>query len=728
VQDNTSTGYRRDSTTVGALLAAAILVTSYALAAGAQTPSVPSGSSDQLQEVVVSGQYEFLSADTSGTTNLPLPIEKVPQSISLVSEDFVKAANLKNIGDIADYVPGLVNQGPGGSFAPVVYIRGFLPIKSYDGLNVGASALPAFEPDYSIFSREEVVKGPSAVVYGVSSAGGLINYVTKSATPQTPSYLLAQVGMWQNYRFEGQVAGSLDASDRVRAIGVAAWDQGNNFISALNHKRGTVYGGIDVDFSSSITGYLHAAYGWWRRTASDGLSTYPNGIYPYPTVSRGFFVGSKNDNLTTPDYLADMGLMWHATKMLDFSLKANYQYDDNSGHDPFSYELQDNGDLSMNRQQITRQNNLDWSVALLSNYHFDELGLKDSFVSLGAMYQVSESRYVFSGYLFPNGQAVVTGNIFDGEAALTNIFESATVLGPLENDNAEFIKTLNLSMQSVLHVVDGVAVLLGVSYSKPDVLGCNFGVCEDFTPAAQVSYRGGLTYEFLPGANAYLSYSQSFLPQTYLTPNMTVLPPLIGEQYEGGVKYRSPAGHLLLTAALFQITETHQPIFAELIGPVSYYTAAGKVTHKGFELEALGQISPQWQIHFSYAYLHPEITNNPGDPTTVGQIEPFNPQSTASLFTTYTIGRGSLRGLSVGGGARYVSSQYSNIPNNSTYAIPAFGLVDMFASYAIDKWSVQLNARNIFNKFYFYNDYQTLSFGNRVGEPFNVTLTVRRNF
>jgi len=195
VQDNTSTGYRRDSTTVGALLAAAILVTSYALAAGAQTPSVPSGSSDQLQEVVVSGQYEFLSADTSGTTNLPLPIEKVPQSISLVSEDFVKAANLKNIGDIADYVPGLVNQGPGGSFAPVVYIRGFLPIKSYDGLNVGASALPAFEPDYSIFSREEVVKGPSAVVYGVSSAGGLINYVTKSATPQTPSYLLAQVGM-----------------------------------------------------------------------------------------------------------------------------------------------------------------------------------------------------------------------------------------------------------------------------------------------------------------------------------------------------------------------------------------------------------------------------------------------------------------------------------------------------------------------------------------------------
>jgi iron complex outermembrane receptor protein len=432
VQENTSTGYLRRS--AGVFFAASILATLYAMAAGAAAPNAAPGSSDQLQEVVVSGQYEFLSADTSGTTNLPLPIERVPQSISLVSEDFVKAANLKDIGDIADYVPGLVNQGPGGSFAPVVYLRGFLPIKSYDGLNVGASALPAFEPDYSIFERVEVVKGPSAVVYGVSSAGGLINYVTKSATPQTPSYLLAQVGMWQSYRFEGQVAGSLDESGHVRAIGVAAWDQGNSFVSVLNHKQGTIYGGIDVDLSSSVTAYLHGAYGFWQRIASDGLSTYPNGIYPYPDVSRGFFLGSPHDSLVTPDYLADMGLIWHATKMLDFSLKANYQYDNNHGNDPFSYGLQFNGDLSMNRQQITRESNLDWGAALLSTYHFDQLGLKDSFVSLGAMYQVSESRYVFSGYNFPNGQAVVTGNIFDGEAALTNIFESATVLGPLEND------------------------------------------------------------------------------------------------------------------------------------------------------------------------------------------------------------------------------------------------------------------------------------------------------
>src|ERR1700728_4601978 len=280
MQENTLTACDHRFVTSGNFFAASILAASSALAAGADTSSTPSNDSDQLEEVTVTGHYEFLSADTSGTTNLPLPIEKVPQSISLVSEDFIKAADLKTIGDIADYVPGAFYEGPSGGYSNAVSLRGYTPIKAYDGLNVGASFLPAFEPDYSIFDRVEIVKGPSSVVYGVSSAGGLINYVTKSATPQTPDYFLAQVGSWDSYRVEGQVAGSLDSSGSARAIGVVAYDQGNSFIDVLNHKELTLYGGVNFDFSSSGTRYLHAGYMWGQRTASHGLSTYPDGIYP----------------------------------------------------------------------------------------------------------------------------------------------------------------------------------------------------------------------------------------------------------------------------------------------------------------------------------------------------------------------------------------------------------------------------------------------------------------
>src|SRR4051812_20033928 len=48
----------------------------------------PSPVADTVDEVVVTS-YRYLSEDTSGTTGLPVPLEKVPQSISLVNQDFI---------------------------------------------------------------------------------------------------------------------------------------------------------------------------------------------------------------------------------------------------------------------------------------------------------------------------------------------------------------------------------------------------------------------------------------------------------------------------------------------------------------------------------------------------------------------------------------------------------------------------------------------------------------
>src|SRR5580658_1576364 len=136
-----------------ALFGFALLVPVFA----AQTPALAQTASgkpgqnasppdEQLQEVVVVGRYEFLSADTSGATNLPLPIEKVPQSISLVSEDFIKAADLKTLGQIAEYTPGALNEGNPGNNGTVVWLRGFPAGLALDGINLGGSNF--YEPDY----------------------------------------------------------------------------------------------------------------------------------------------------------------------------------------------------------------------------------------------------------------------------------------------------------------------------------------------------------------------------------------------------------------------------------------------------------------------------------------------------------------------------------------------------------------------------------------------------
>src|SRR3984885_14338284 len=196
-------------------------------AAAADTPDT-TGSTNGLAEVTVTAPYQFLSADTSVTTNLPLPVEKVPQTINIVSNDFINAANLKTLGEIAEYTPGATNNGSDLNLGSTISLRGYPAQKEVDGLSDNDTG---FEPDYAIYDRLEVVQGPSSVVYGVSTPGGLVNFVTKSATPQTVDYLSAQVGSWNNFRIEGQVAGALDADGHVRAIGVVVRDQGDSFIN-----------------------------------------------------------------------------------------------------------------------------------------------------------------------------------------------------------------------------------------------------------------------------------------------------------------------------------------------------------------------------------------------------------------------------------------------------------------------------------------------------------------
>lgn len=691
-------------------------------ASSASTNASPSAGTG-LTEIVVTGRYEFLSVDTRGATNLPLPIEKVPQSISLVSGDFIQAADLKTLGEIAEYTPGAINVGNQAGFASLIKLRGFTPGFAVDGLNVVQSFVPDGEPEYAIYDRLEIVKGPASVVYGVSSPGGLVNYVTKSATPQSTDYLYAQLGSWNYFRVEAQAAGALDSDGRARAIGIVVRDQGDSFMNFSHHEKTTVYGGLNINYSDAVTGYLHGGYERYQRTAFDGIPTEADGsAAPLP---RSFFIGLAGSELTSSIYHAEGDLTWHATTSLEFSLKANYQRADTTGTFGYSYGLAENGDIGLGGEKYAPELNQNYGIGVSSIYHFDEVGLKNSFVSLGVLYQ---SNHDVSDTLYPSGPAG-TANVFSGEAAIN---QALTMLlsGPLLPFNEDVnSKNLTASAQSVLQPVDPLTLLLGVSYSKPDETSgntfVNNGSPHDFNFAGQVSYRAGITYEFLPKTYGYLSYSESFTPQGLIAVGFTLLPPITGEQYEGGIKYRSNNGRLLLTGAMFQINEKNVGVYDTTINGTDYYKDIA-VRHRGLEFQALGEISRQWQINVGYAYLDPKVTQNP-DSTVVGQTEVFLPKQTASVYSTYTLDSSWLRGLSFGAGTRYAGPERTSY-DGSTKNLPGYTLVDATLGYSVAKWRIQLNAHNIFDKHYFINNYQTLYYGNVVGDPANVELSVRRQF
>jgi len=696
----------------------AMAQTSAAPAPADQQQAGADAGSSTVEEIVVSGRYRFLAVDTSGTTNLPLPIDKVPQSISLISNDFIKAADLKTSGEIAQYTPGAVNAGDQLGLGTRIELRGFSAGRAVDGLQVQGRS--SFEPDFAIIDRLEVVKGPASLVYGVASPGGLVNYVTKSATAQTKSYLLAQGGNWSRYRAEGQVAGALDQSGQVYAIGVATYDAGDSFMNDVSHATTTVYGGVNANLSDSVSTYVHGGYQHYKRTAFDGTPTYADGTPA--RLPRSFFIGSKNAYLATNVYHAEAGATWRATDMLDFTLKGNLERSNTTGISTYAFGLEDNGDIQLAESRLDANKINNTGVSLASVYKFDDLGMTGSFLSMQAIYQDNKQ---LTDWVYSDG---VTGNVNAGEIAIRDTFDSILTTTPL---NPYFIKsrlkTVTVSGQGYFVLAKSLAVLVGGSYSKPTVKQGFSEDTDDFSPGGKTSYRAGINYTPVDSLTAYLSFSQSFNPQTNLSVGNVVLPPLTGEQFELGAKYQSPNGRLLLTAATYQIKQKNQAQYDTTIGGLDYYAALGEVRHRGVELGALGQITREWQVNAGFSYLDAVVTKDESA-ATIGKTVLYLPKTTASLFTTYAFGDDSvLSGFSLGGGVRYVSSVKTDY-DNATRPISGYTLVDATIGYSFDDWTVQVNAKNIFGKTYYINNYKTLYYGNFVGEPASVAVSLRRTF
>ena len=104
-----------------------------------------------------------------------LPIKDLPKSVSIISEDQIKAQGLKSVGDIIDYTPG-VNNSQGEGHRDAAVIRGVRTTQDFyrDGIR---DDVQYYRPLYNI-EQVEVLRGPDALLSGFGGGYGLINRVS----------------------------------------------------------------------------------------------------------------------------------------------------------------------------------------------------------------------------------------------------------------------------------------------------------------------------------------------------------------------------------------------------------------------------------------------------------------------------------------------------------------------------------------------------------------------
>lgn len=210
------------------------------------------------------------------------------------------------------------------------------------------------------------------------------------------------------------------------------------------------------------------------------------------------------------------------------------------------------------------------------------------------------------------------------------------------------------------------------------------------------SVRVGGLWQPSQAQSYYASYSTSFNPSleqlTSTTGISAPLPPEQNRAYEVGGKWDVIAQRVSLNAAAFQITKDN----ARSQNADNTYSATGTVQVRGWRAGASGEPVHGWKLYAGYTRLNAEIVDAIAAGTQ-GRVPLNTPRDSAALWSTWEFAPH----WEVGGGSTYQSSRYLN--NTNQVAVGGYARVDATLAYRQKQYEIRLNVFNLADRGYFDN-------------------------
>ena len=278
-----------------ALTATTFCVTSAATISGAFAQTTQSAATDTTsgpapEQVTVTGVRSLIN------DKLPTGLQDAPQTINVVSQQLLKDQAVTRLQDALKNVPGITfNSGEGAARGDTVNLRGFSAFNDFflDGIRDAA----IYTRDSFDLEQVEVLKGPSAVLFGRGSTGGVINQVSKAPT-LAPLYSgTASVGTNALLRGTADVNQPLTPDSAIRLNAMAERSDITDRDQAYNERWGFAPSyAIGLGRPTTLTvSYLHQE----ENNVPDFGIPFVNGA-PAP-VKRSNFYGLNSDTNTTRD-------------------------------------------------------------------------------------------------------------------------------------------------------------------------------------------------------------------------------------------------------------------------------------------------------------------------------------------------------------------------------------------------------------------------------------------
>lgn len=645
---------------------------------------------------------------------------ETPQSVSVVDSTFVETINTKTISESLGYTPGLVTQP--ASFARSadnVYLRGF-PVNTadgsilLDGLKPQASTYGGGIEPYAL-ERIEVLRGATSVLYGQLGPGGVINAVSKRPSFTASGEVRLQYGSFARKELAADYTGPLGSNMAVRLTGlVRDSDTEVDFIKddkryiapALTWRIGTdteltvlgSYQEIKMNFAAPLSTQLVTGAG-----------------LPLGPIPRDRFVGEPEfDRYDADQWTAGYRFSHKFSDAFRFESALRY-YEGSLAWDYLQVgAVTASGDLT---RTISYRRERTTSLSADNRIHVDvDTGVVRHELMSGVDIYVPTYR----NDRFQNG-TITPINIYQPVYGAVPVVDSRQS----RNRGADVrSKQIGVYLQDQMRIDDKWILVVGgrQDWSRNRSSLRATGVDTEQKNDA-FTWRAGLVHVGDSGIAPYASYSRSFAPQIGTTFDGDRFVPSRGEQYEAGIRYQKPGSKVLLSAAVYQLSQTN--VLTPDLRPeaAGFSVQTGEIRVRGIEAEAQAEVARELNLLFAYAYFDPRITRS-NNPAEQGQRPTFVPRHTLSVFADYRLAAWGLQDVKIGGGARYIGE--SNIVG-ATFDNRAYTLFDAVVEWTPGPWRVALNARNLFDKKYT----SCLSSGVnacRYGDPRIVTGTVGYRF
>ncbi|WP_443114338.1 TonB-dependent receptor [Herbaspirillum seropedicae] len=671
----------------------------------------------QLAPVTVQGQRDDFASTGTALTKLPADLRDVPQSVTVVNKAQMQSQGASSLSDALRNVSGITLGGAeGGQIGNNINLNGFSA--RTDIYLDGFRDRGQYYRDTFAIDEVEVLMGPSSMLFGRGSTGGIINQVSKKA----------------NLKAATEISGSVTTNGLVRST--VDVNRPLSDTSALRIEAMAQNGAASTRKQTDVQDFgLAGSYVWGIGTSTEiTLSALLQHNQDQPdyglpalnghpvNVDRNTAYGLNSDRTIQDVASFNVGVKHKIAPdvTLRNQTQFNYVHTDAVETAPntigtvsgagFTQLVNASSNLPLSSLFVRGQSH-DRVITDYSIFNQTELTAKfatgsikhDAVVGV----EVGHDGYDNQNY-YRNGSC--NGTALNANGATTGYVDCVPLVNPSYSAAGSSVSsrtgnraggsanTLAAYVGDTIELVPQFKLVGGLRYDRY-IASITNSIASARTPAAAsqtinfLSLRSGAIWQPTSAQAYYVSYGTSFNPsleQLTGTQGQQNLDPEKNRSYELGGKWDLADG-LALTAAAFQITKDN----ARSQVATGVYALAGKVRVNGARAGATGHITRAWQVAANYTYLDAKVLEGAAGDNSVGKVPVNTPKHTLTTWTTYDLAPH----WQIGGGASYMSQRYADAPN--TVQVGGYTRYDAMLAYTTKAYDIRLNLYNLSNKMYY---------------------------